>query len=328
MDTFKSFETQLYNVNESNFEDIALSLFQFQATHNPTYRSYIQGLDIDPNLVDTLEKIPYLPISFFKSHAIQTGDWMPMAEFKSSGTTGSSTSRHLIKDFQFYLSHSKRCFEFFFGDIRQYHFLALLPSYLERKGSSLVAMINHFIKESQSPFSGFYLHNYDQLLKDAKRLRSDARKTILWGVPFALLDIAEKHRPDLSHCMIFETGGMKGRRREMTRAELHGILKESFRVREVFSEYGMTELLSQAYSLGNETFRCPPYMKVLTRDITDPFQVVVESTGGINVVDLANFNSIAFIETEDLGKKSKNGSFEIVGRMDNSEVRGCNLLIE
>lgn len=328
MDTFKSFETQLYNVNESNFEDIAISLFQFQATHNPTYRSYIQSLDIDLNLVDTLEKIPYLPISFFKNHTIQTGDWKPVEEFKSSGTTGTSSSRHLVRDLQFYLKHSKRCFEFFFGDIRQYHFIAVLPSYLERKSSSLVTMIDYFIRESQSPFSGFYLHNYEQMLKDVERLRFDARKTILWGVSFALLDIAEKHRPDLSHCLIFETGGMKGRRREITREELHSILKESFHVGEIFSEYGMTELLSQAYSQGNEMFRCPPCMKIMTRDITDPFQLVDESTGGINVVDLANFHSIAFIETEDLGKKSKNGSFEVLGRMDNSEVRGCNLLIE
>ncbi|HEX5170560.1 MAG TPA: acyl transferase [Cyclobacteriaceae bacterium] len=328
MDTFKSFEEQLYQLNDLAFEDIAVSLFRFQASNNPVYRQYINGLGVDVNLINSVEKIPYLPITFFKTQSIQTGEWNPEIEFVSSGTTGAHSSKHLVRDLKFYLRHSRRCFEFFFGDLRNYNILALLPSYLERKNSSLVAMIDYFIRESQSPASGFYLHNYDQLVSDIDKLRSDNRKTILWGVSFALLDVAEKYQLDLNHCIIFETGGMKGRRAELTRQEMHAILKQRFHVGEIFSEYGMTELLSQCYSSGGESFFCPPSVRIQIRDVTDPFQVGIETVGGINVADLANFHSISFIETEDLGKKGKDGSFEVVGRIDNSEVRGCNLLIE
>lgn len=327
MDISKSFESQLYDINAPSFENIALSLFRHQAVHNRIYKKYIENLNVNLNSVSTLAKIPFLPISFFKRHQIVTGVWNAETEFLSSGTTRSTPSRHLIKDIQFYLAHSKRCFEFFFGKLTDYHFLALLPSYLERKNSSLVAMMNHFIQESQSPYSGFYLHNTGQLLTDLERLKSDNRKTILWGVTFALIDLAVKFQPDLSHCLIFETGGMKGREKEMTRREVHEILRKGFHVREIFSEYGMTELLSQAYSKGGDYFFCPPYMRVLARETTDPLNVGMVTTGSLNVVDLANFHSIAFIETEDVGKVLADGSFEVLGRMDNSEVRGCNLLV-
>jgi len=327
VDTFKSFESQLYDINDLSFRDIALSLFRYQAVNNPIYRNYIQCLKIDIGAISNLSQLPYLPISFFKRHLIQTGSWAAVTEFQSSGTTESIPSRHLIKDIQFYLNHSKRCFESFFGSLQHYHFLVLLPSYLERTNSSLVTMMKHFIDESQSSFSGFYQNHHDSLLQTIEQLKNDKRKTVLWGVSFALLDLCEKHKPDLSHCIIIETGGMKGKRNELTRTELHHILKSSFRVREVYSEYGMTELLSQCYSKGNEWFYCPPFIKVLVREVTDPFQVGIEAVGGLNIIDLANFNTISFIETEDLGRVAKDGSFEVVGRMDNSEARGCNLMV-
>jgi hypothetical protein len=327
VETFKSFEKQLYHINDLSFDDIALELFQFQALHNIVYRNYLESLAVNPKTISSLSGIPFLPIAFFKTHLIQTLQWKPETEFVSSGTTGTTASRHLIRDKAFYLHHAKRCFESFFGDLRQYHFLALLPSYLERKDSSLVAMLDYFIRESQSSFSGFYLSDYEKLLKDIERLRHDARKVIVWGVSFALLDLT-KYQPDLSHCLIFETGGMKGRRKEVTREELHATLRQDFHVGEIFSEYGMTELLSQCYSTGNGLFKPPPSARILIRETTDPFHVGIESVGGINVVDLANFHSIAFVETEDLGKITGEGTFEVMGRLDNSEVRGCNLLVQ
>ena len=238
------------------------------------------------------------------------------------------TSQHEVRDLQFYLDHSARTFARFFGDLREYHFLALLPSYLERQGSSLVAMMDHFIRQSGSPYSGFYLHDTDKLLADIEKLRGDGRKTIVWGVTFALLDLAERHGPDLSHCLVFETGGMKGRRREITREELHATLCNAFRVESIYSEYGMTELLSQAYSYSSNVFECPPWMKVIGRDVTDPLEKgLTEATCGLNVIDLANWNSVAFIETEDLGRVYADGRFEVLGRFDNSDLRGCNLLV-
>jgi hypothetical protein len=229
----------------------------------------------------------------------------------------------------FYLDHAVRCFEEFFGAITEYNFLALLPSYLERKDSSLVAMMDHFIKKSGSTSSGFYLSNISKLLDDLQNLKEQGRKTILWGVSFALLDLAENKKPDLSHCLVFETGGMKGRRIEITKQELHERLCEGLNVDQIYSEYGMTELLSQAYSKGASTLYCPPWMKVVGRDLSDPFQKgLLGETAGINVIDLANWHSIAFIETEDLGKVYTDGSFEIQGRIDNSDIRGCNLMVD
>lgn len=329
MNTFKSFESQLYKVNAGSFDDIALSLFRFQAQNNPVYRNYVGNLAKNIDKIHTVCDIPYLPISFFKTQRIKTGQWDAEAVFTSSGTTGSVTSSHQIANLHFYLTHSVRCFEYFFGDIRDYHFLALLPSYLERSNSSLVAMMDHFIKSSGSSHSGFYLNDLKKLLKDLSELRNDARKVVLWGVSFALLDLAEQFQPDLEHCIIFETGGMKGRRKELTREELHATLCKGLNVSKIYSEYGMTELLSQSYSKGDSLFFSPPWTKTIGRDITDPFEKGLQNqTCGINVIDLANWHSISFIETEDIGKCYENGTFEVLGRLDNSEVRGCNLMVE
>jgi phenylacetate-coenzyme A ligase PaaK-like adenylate-forming protein len=328
LDTFKSFNTDIYSANDQNFEDIALQLFHFQAEHNPIYSTYLSHIRLTPRSVSRLAQIPFLPISFFKSHLVKTGAWMPATKFTSSGTTGQHASTHLVKDLDFYLTHSARCFEYFFGSISDYHFLALLPSYLERRDSSLISMISHFIEKSRSAVSAFYLQDVAKLLDDLQKLRNDGKKTILWGVTFALLDLAERYHPDLSHCMVFETGGMKGRRTEITRPELHSILSESLNVGKIYSEYGMTELFSQAYTRGKNAFFCPPWMKILVRDMSDPFERgLLNETGGINVIDFANAHSVAFIETEDIGRVYEDGSFEVLGRFDNSDVRGCNLMV-
>lgn len=306
-----------------------MQLFHFQAQNNPIYRAYIEQPGIGNNRVRSLRDIPFLPISFFKTHTIKTGAWVPKTSFVSSGTTGRQASQLPVKDPGRYLHHAERCFEHFFGDLENYRFYALLPSYLERGNSSLVFMIDHFIKKSHSPAPGFYLNNVDDLLRDLAADDEKGRKPILWGVAFALLDLAERYHPDLSHCMVFETGGMKGRRQEIIRLELHSNLREAFGVQAVFSEYGMTELFSQAYSRGGSAFFCPPWMKIIARDITDPFaKGLLNETGGINVIDLANVDSIAFIETEDIGKVYEDGSFEILGRLDNTDVRGCNLMVQ
>lgn len=328
METFKSFTPQIYNQNEESFEGIALEVFQYQAQHNPLYREYINLLKIDVHAVNSLSQIPFLPISFFKTNLIRTGDWVEQEVFESSGTTMSVRSRHLVRDLQFYRTHSRRCFEQFFGRVQNYHILALLPSYLERRGSSLISMIEWFISESKSTESGFYLREYDDLFRRIERLKGSDRKIILWGVSFALLDLAEQFSVDLSDCYLFETGGMKGRRQEITRQELHSILKSRFNDPPVFSEYGMTELFSQAYTSGGYLFHPPRSMRVVGRDPADPFQKgLTAETAALNVVDLANWHTISFIETEDLGKVYEDGSFEVLGRMDNSEIRGCNLLI-
>ncbi|HEX6222909.1 MAG TPA: acyl transferase [Chryseolinea sp.] len=329
METFKSFTSKLYSVNDTSFQNIALEVFHIQAGSNPVYRDFIHNLGVNASKVRSLQQIPFLPIAFFKTHDVQTGQWLPETTFISSGTTQARPSRHLVPDLQFYLDHSVKCFEHFFGSIKNYHFLALLPSYLERQGSSLVAMMDHFIRISESPHSGFYLNDYDGLVKKIASIKNDSRKTILWGVSFALLDLAEKYTIDLSNCMVFETGGMKGRRGEITKNEMRETLSAKINVKTLFSEYGMTELLSQAYSAQNNSFICPPWTKVLCRDITDPQTTgLLSETGGINVIDLANWRTISFIETEDLGRVAANGSFEILGRLDNSDLRGCNLLIE
>ncbi len=306
-----------------------MQLFRFQAVNNPLYSSYLQHRGVDYTKIASLSQIPFLPITFFKSHSIVSGNWKPEIEFSSSGTTGLTTSRHKVWSLPFYLSHAEKTFEQFFGPLQGYHFLALLPSYLEREGSSLVAMMEHFIKQSQSPDSGFYLFNQDELIKKIDALRSNKKKVILWGVSFALLDLAEKFEIDLSHCIIIETGGMKGRRKEWVREELHAFLCQRFNVKQIGSEYGMTELMSQAYSHGNGQYHAPHCMKVLIRDINDPYQNGPPGrAGAINIIDLANAHSCAFIETQDLGKIGQNGYFEVLGRMDNSDLRGCNLLVE
>lgn len=328
MDTFKSFDDSLYSVNEDCFEDIALRLFRFQAQDNEVYREYLRYLNCKPEEIRSLVKIPFLPISFFKTRNIQTGNWLAETEFTSSGTTGANTSRHLVKDLNFYLELSEKIFKKYYGATENYHILALLPSYLERSGSSLIAMIQHLINKSNSDHSGFYLHNYDELVRKIEFLKGGSKKVILWGVSFALLDLAEAFQLDLSQCIIMETGGMKGRRKEWTRQDLHGYLTSKFNVKTIHSEYGMTELMSQAYSSEGGYYETPQWMKVLIRDINDPFSIVKGRTGVINVVDLANFHSCAFIETQDLGRIDQKGRFEVLGRMDNSDLRGCNLLVE
>lgn len=306
-----------------------MDIFRFQAFHNPLYKEFIDRLHVDVDSVSSLTQIPFLPIRFFKTHSIKTGQWKEEGVFTSSGTTKSNLSHHYVADMSTYLDQTERCFEYFFGPLTNYHFLALLPSYLERTGSSLIAMIDHFIQKSGSSSSGFYLNDREALLKKAAELKQDStRKVIVWGVSFALLDLAEIGKHDLSHCLIFETGGMKGRRREITRAELHQTLQNSFGVEAVFSEYGMTELFSQAYTNRDVRFQCPPWLKIIGRDPTDPMEKgQFGVTAGLNIIDIANFHSISFIETEDLGIVYKNGDFEVLGRMDNSDIRGCSLMV-
>jgi len=329
LNTSESFEKQLYANNAVGFEDIALDLFRFQAEHNPVYREYIHILGLNPLNISRLEDIPFMPISFFKTHAVKTGVWTAETIYSSSGTTGLTTSTHPVRSVDFYLRHAEHCFRKSFGDPSQYHVLALLPSYLEREGSSLVAMVDYLIRRSGSPSSGFYLHNRDTLLTDLKKLRNSGRRIMLWGVTFALLDLAEQIGPDLGDCMIFETGGMKGRRKEITRQELHDIIRSNTGAKEIYSEYGMTELLSQAYTTGGTRFQNNPWLRVIGRDLSDPFEKgLLDETCGINVIDLANIHSVAFIETQDIGRVYADGSFEVLGRMDNSDVRGCNLMVQ
>lgn len=328
MSIFKSFEQQAQSVNDNNFTQIALGLFRFQAKNNLVYAEYLHHLACDIDKVNSLQKIPFLPISFFKSKAIKTGHWQEEQIFESSGTTGTQTSKHYVLSLDYYLQNATECFQKYYGPLTQYHFFALLPAYLERKNSSLVVMMDYFIRESKSNYSGFYLYNTAEMLQQVDKARMDNRKIILWGVSFALMDLAEQYRPDLSDCIIMETGGMKGRRTEITRAEMHGILCEAFKVGETHSEYGMTELMSQAYSGANGIFKCPPSMRVLIRDTYDPFSYIADGqTGGINVVDLANVHTCAFIETEDLGRIDEEGDFEVLGRFDQSDMRGCNLML-
>lgn len=324
METFQSFEEVLYRVNDHSFREIALKLFHFQAKYNPVYSEYIQHLRIKPGSIDQLEQIPYLPVSFFKNHDIKTGDWPTEVTFTSSGTTGMISSRHQVYSTAFYLENAAQCFSFFYGDVSGYRTLALLPSYVERGGSSLIAMIEDFIRRGGG---GFYHHNKAGLLDAIAN--SQGQKMILWGVTYALLDLAEEGELDLSNCIVLETGGMKGRRAEITRTELHQFLGSRFHTSRIHSEYGMTELMSQAYSQGEGIFRCPPWMKVVLRDPEDPREITNgRGRGGINIIDLANIRTCAFIETQDLGRMGQNGSFEVLGRMDNSDIRGCNLLVE
>ena len=329
LESFKHIISSIPSVNESNFEDIALQIFQFQAVNNPVYHSYLSSLHLNPVKIASLSQIPFLPISFFKTHEVVSGRWIPEKEFFSSGTTGMMASKHLVWSLPFYLSNAEETFKRFFGPLTDYHILALLPSYLEREGSSLIAMMAHFIKQSQSADSGFYLFNRDDLVRKIELLKTSHKKVIVWGVSFALLDLAEKFEIDLSHCIIIETGGMKGRRKEWIREELHEFLCKRLNVKIIGSEYGMTELMSQAYSVGNGQYRSPQCMKIVIREMNDPFAPLsYNRVGGLNIIDLANFHSCSFIETQDLGKTTADGYFEVLGRMDNSDLRGCNLLVE
>lgn len=328
---FKSFSERLDKLTSDQFEDFALDLFHFQANSNSVYSSYLAARRINPSTIKELAAIPFLPIRFFKDKEVVCGPSSAFSKFySSSGTTGMITSKHLIWSESWYLAHAKRIFESDYGVLKDFHVLALLPAYLERPGSSLVSMAKYFIDESNSPHSGFYLYNQKELLDKLASLSSDGKKVLLLGVTFALLDLAESGLPfeKMENLIVMETGGMKGRRREMIREEVHECLKSYFQVDQIHSEYGMTELMSQAYSKGIGKFSLPFSMRVFLRDVNDPYSMTVKSQGGINVVDLGNIHSCAFIETQDLGKMDENGMLEVLGRFDNSDLRGCNLLVQ
>ena len=329
MPNASQFEESIFRIrNEDQFNEAAIGIFRFQYRHNQVYHDFVKHLGTDIRTVSHYQDIPCMPIVFFKTHEIRCGDFVPEAVFTSSGTTGTVSSRHYVRRSVLYEESFTRCFERFFGDIRDIVFLALLPSYLERTGSSLVYMADKLIKNSGHPESGFYLDDHDRLAEMLRALKQQNRRVMLLGVSFALLDFAEKHSFPFPKLLLMETGGMKGRRREMTREELHGILGQAFHVENVCSEYGMTELLSQAYSLRAGRFYTPPWMKVIIRDVNDPFaRVEGGKTGGVNIIDLANVNSCSFIASQDLGRAQDNGSFEILGRFDHSDLRGCNLLV-
>lgn len=314
--------------SKKEFEKLTLKVFRFQYDNNPVYQQFCNYLKKDKTNVKSLPEIPFLPIQFFKSHDILSSTATVQTTFTSSGTTGMSTSKHQVTNLTFYEESYRLGFRQFYGNIEDYTVLALLPSYLERDGSSLIYMVDDLILLSNNPDSGFYLNNYDELIEKLIRLDSNGENVILIGVTYALLDLVEKQKFNLKNTIIMETGGMKGRRKEIIREELHEILCEGFGVPVIHSEYGMTELLSQAYSLGNGIFECPMWMKILVRDPEDALTLLSEGkTGGINVIDLANINSCSFIATQDLGKIVGNNSFEVLGRFDNSDIRGCNLMI-
>jgi phenylacetate-coenzyme A ligase PaaK-like adenylate-forming protein len=319
--------------DEQHFISLALGVFHWQSQNNPVYHSYLELLGKDPHAITGLHDIPFLPVSFFKFHEVITPDEKNKQEeslvFTSSGTTGSPVSRHIVTDAGLYRQSLLNGFRHFYGPPRDYCFVALLPSTLERKDSSLVFMVQELIRNGNHPQSGFFLHHHEDLAKILETVEKQKQKTILLGVSYALLDFAERYPMKLKHTLVMETGGMKGRRKEITRQELHTLLKRAFVVSHIHSEYGMTELLSQAYSKGDGIFECPPWMKVLIRDRYDPFwPVPMGQAGGINIIDLANINSCSFIETEDLGRILPSGNFEVLGRLEQSEIRGCNLMAE
>ena len=319
----------IFNIqNETDFERCALQVFKHQFENNKVYRSFCDLLYIHPSDVKEVADIPFLPIQFFKSHAVLSSTQAVQETFTSSGTTGSSVSKHMVTDLSWYTKSYTKGFEHFYGPIEDYTVLGLLPNYLERDGSSLIYMVDDFIKKSNKPASGFYLNNLTELSKTLIALDKKGEKVLLIGVTFALLDLIERQQFKLQNTIIMETGGMKGRRKEIIRNELHEILCAGFGVSKINSEYGMTELLSQGYSSGDGVFDCPPWMKILARDTEDALTMVgTNKTGGLNVIDLANYNSCSFIATQDLGKVDNNGSFEVLGRFDHSDIRGCNLMV-
>jgi hypothetical protein len=321
---------RIFNINNpEEFNLLALEIFNYQSVSNNIYHDYLRILKIDPAAVTTTEKIPFIPVELFKTSNIITGDTKPDLKFESSGTTGTLKSIHWITDPELYVTSFTKCFSLFYGSPDKYCILALLPSYLERKNSSLVYMVDGLIRTSKNKFSGFYLDNLTELAATLKKIDSMGQPVIFLGISFALLQFAQKFPLHLEHTIIMETGGMKGRQEEVTREELHGILKEAFHVNEIHSEYGMTELLSQAYSVGLGIFHTPPWMRIMIRDTYDPVTYLpAGKSGGINIIDLANIYSCSFIATQDIGKIIPSGGFEVLGRFDNSDLRGCNLMLE
>jgi phenylacetate-coenzyme A ligase PaaK-like adenylate-forming protein len=332
----KEIQKSIFNLNlaslnyESEFNQLCIEVFNNQYLNNLVYQTYVKSLKLNPITIKQYNQIPFLPIEFFKTKRIVAGEVNDSSVcFSSSGTTGQITSKHYVNDIGIYETSFKKGFEMYYGKPSDYCILALLPNYLERTGSSLVYMFDKLIKESNHPQSGFYLNNLDDLVVTINRLKLAKQKTLLLGVTYAMLDLADMDIELSDNFIVMETGGMKGKRKEMLKEELHQLLKQKFKVSTIHSEYGMTELLSQAYSKQNGLFECPPWMRVLVRDVNDPFSYVKEQKGGgVNVIDLANLHSCSFIETKDLGKVNQVSYFEILGRFDNSDVRGCNLMIQ
>ena len=324
-------EDKIFNAGNVDFTEIALEVFRFQYNNNAVYRQFCIALNIQETSISSIEQIPYLPIAFFKTHTVTTTVFSPEVIFESSGTSQTINSKHLVKDISLYQKSFNKTFRIFYGDVKNYCILGLLPSYLERNNSSLVLMADQLIQQSGHPQSGFYLDNYQQLKNTIEQLEQQQQSTLLIGVTFALLDFAEQFPIPLFYTSIIETGGMKGRKREMTRQQVQAILQQAFQLQQIQSEYGMTELLSQAYSKGNGIFNTPPWMKILIREEDDPFAIHCNIdgnilSGAINIIDLANLYSCSFLATDDAGKLYADGSFEIVGRLDNSDIRGCSLL--
>lgn len=330
MDQKKKLIEQLFKINNNaKFERLALQIFRYQVAHNKIYRSYTKALKIDIENISGINEIPFLPIQLFKNHEVMCGEFVPEMVFESSGTSGLNTSKHIISDLSIYQNSFIKSFNTFYGDIGKYCILGLLPSYLERNNSSLVYMVNELIKRSNFPQSGFYRNNYEALISVINSEKLNDQHIILIGVTYALLDIVENYHLNNPNLIVMETGGMKGKRRELTREELHQKLKKGFNAKSIHSEYGMTEILSQAYSQRDGIFFTPNWMQILIRDINDPFCIVKKGvSGGINIIDLANINSCSFIMTQDLGRQNNDGSFEVLGRFDSSDIRGCNLLVD
>lgn len=319
----------IFNIkSQNNFKAVTLEVFKYQFENNSVYRSFCDLINRHPSDIKAIEDIPFLPISFFKTHEVLSTNNPVHKTFMSSGTTGQITSKHYVTDLELYKTSFSNAFRAFYGNNEDYVILGLLPSYLEREGSSLVYMVDHLISQSKHPESGFYLNNLEELQQTLLKLESQNQKTLLIGVSFALLDLIEQYSFQLKNTIVIETGGMKGKRKEMIRKELHARLSNGFGVQHIHSEYGMTELLSQAYSKGNGVFKCPNWMRVLTRDPEDALSIQKKGkTGGVNIIDLANINSCSFIATQDLGVCYPDNSFEVIGRFDNSDIRGCNLMV-
>ncbi len=314
--------------SQEDFNITALQVFYFQYQNNPIYKEWVDTLKTDIKQIKNYSQIPFLPISTFKTHQVKSFLGDAQKVFSSSGTSGMQSSNHHVFDMALYQESYRKAFEYYYGSVKDYTILALLPSYLEREGSSLIWMVEDLISLSESPKSGFYLYNYAELLETILQLQKESKKVILLGVSFALLEFAEHFSFHFPELIVMETGGMKGRRKELLRDELHQILTQAFGVQNIHSEYGMSEMLSQAYSSGKGIFQAPPWMKILIRDTNDPLSLLPTSkAGGINVIDLYNLYSCSFIATQDLGKVNSDGSFEILGRFDHSDIRGCNLLV-
>ena len=320
-------EAKIFTVEQADFEQLALEVFQFQYNNNAIYQQYVNALSIVGPAIRSIKSIPFLPIQFFKTQEIKTTAFEPQAVFESSGTTQTTNSRHYVKDLNMYRRSFMQAWELFYGPVQDWCIIGLLPAYLERQNSSLVVMADELIRRSGHIYSGFYLYEHEKLAQVLQQLEKQGQKTLLIGVTFGLLDFAEKYPMPLQHTIVMETGGMKGRRKEMTREEVHEVLKTAFQLNAVQSEYGMTELLSQAYSKGNGFFTCPSWMKVLVRQEDDPLDVRISGNGIINIIDLANLYSCSFIATDDVGTVMPDGDFDIRGRIDTSDMRGCNLLI-